>query len=309
MRAWCTRAVLASALLCGAAVPAAAQVCVGDCDGDGRVSIAELVVGVNIVLGLKDPAVCPAFAVGDGAGAVEVSALVTGVRNSLDGCPPGPTPTLSMTAERFLGSVVAPLLEVVRVGASLPPAVAEETIVACAFEGSAAIRCEPLGDGHRWMVSLSGCVGGFDGEASVELDGDMFTDSLAECSEGPSDILAVGFEGTATLGTVVETFSVWAPVVEGRSGSLSGGLMGTVTADCLGGEISLSAQIGSLFIEPLAACPTAGMLEISRTGVFEPGQFSRLTFTAGEVGVDVGGDGVVDAMFDSCGDPAVERCP
>ena len=38
-----------------------AQPCPGDCDGNGSVSIAELIRGVNIALGLQDISVCSAF--------------------------------------------------------------------------------------------------------------------------------------------------------------------------------------------------------------------------------------------------------
>ncbi len=64
--------------------------CLGDCDGDGRVSVSELVRGVNIALGTTPLSNCPAF--DDGSGTVTVSSLVRAVNYALDGCP-GPTPT------------------------------------------------------------------------------------------------------------------------------------------------------------------------------------------------------------------------
>lgn len=59
--------------------------CVGDCDGDGSVSISELIAGVNIALGTQPLSRCPAFDP-DGGG-VAISDLVTAVNNALDGCP------------------------------------------------------------------------------------------------------------------------------------------------------------------------------------------------------------------------------
>ena len=51
------------ALVLSLAVPAQAQaqVIVGDCNGDGRVTVDELVRGVNVVLGLLDVVICPSF--------------------------------------------------------------------------------------------------------------------------------------------------------------------------------------------------------------------------------------------------------
>ena len=59
--------------------------CVGDCDGNGMVSVADLIVGVNIALGNQPIENCPAFDV-TGDGMVTVSELIQGVNNALDGC-------------------------------------------------------------------------------------------------------------------------------------------------------------------------------------------------------------------------------
>ncbi len=60
--------------------------CAGDCDGDGRVVIAEMILGVRIALGRSAFADCPAIDA-DGDGSAEVSELVQSVANGLDGCP------------------------------------------------------------------------------------------------------------------------------------------------------------------------------------------------------------------------------
>jgi hypothetical protein len=65
--------------------------CVGDCDGGGTVAISELLVLVNISLGSREVADCPA---GDVSGAVPpgpdgditVDELVRAVRSALEGC-------------------------------------------------------------------------------------------------------------------------------------------------------------------------------------------------------------------------------
>jgi cysteine-rich repeat protein len=79
-------------------VPAAARAeCVGDCDGDGKVVIAELIIGVNIVLGIQDPGTCKAFQ--DQGGAVNISQLLKGVNSLLSGCPIVATPTIPIATQ------------------------------------------------------------------------------------------------------------------------------------------------------------------------------------------------------------------
>ena len=79
-------------LLSGTA--AHAQTCVGDCDDMGSVGINELIIGVNIALGLRPVADCPSFAC-TGGDTVPINCLVQGVNNALGTCgptPPTPTP-------------------------------------------------------------------------------------------------------------------------------------------------------------------------------------------------------------------------
>lgn len=90
--------LLAASLVAG---NVAAQ-CVGDCNGDGRVAVGELVVGVNIALGDRALADCPEFD-RSGNARIEIGELLTAVIAALDGCPvptatptatPSPTPNL-----------------------------------------------------------------------------------------------------------------------------------------------------------------------------------------------------------------------
>jgi hypothetical protein len=69
-----------------AARPGAGQACVGDCDGDGAVSVAELIIGVNMALGNAPVDDCPAFdALADLR--VTISEVIQGVANASRGCP------------------------------------------------------------------------------------------------------------------------------------------------------------------------------------------------------------------------------
>lgn len=74
-----------------AAAPSHAQPCVGDCGNQGRVTVSDLVLGVNIVLESQPPSACPNFQ--NSEGKVDVAQLIAGVNNLLNGCGGSPTPT------------------------------------------------------------------------------------------------------------------------------------------------------------------------------------------------------------------------
>ena len=78
--------------------------CVGDCGGDGMVSISDLVTGVNIALGSLPITACPAFDCQNN-GMVPINCLVQGVNNALGGCPATPVPT-GTTATRTPGGAL-----------------------------------------------------------------------------------------------------------------------------------------------------------------------------------------------------------
>ncbi len=63
----------------------AAPRCAGDCNADGSVAINELLLGVNIAIGLQPLSACGVFDA-DGSSSVEINELIAAVRNALDGC-------------------------------------------------------------------------------------------------------------------------------------------------------------------------------------------------------------------------------
>jgi len=80
----------------------APSTCAADCDGDGAVGVAELMLAVNIALGTQPTAACTAADV-EGDGAVTVSELLRGIGALLNGCGsaaptplPEPTPVPSV---------------------------------------------------------------------------------------------------------------------------------------------------------------------------------------------------------------------
>jgi hypothetical protein len=84
--------VFTGALLLGGAVVgpagsgrAEAQTCVGDCSGDGQVTVDEIVTMVNIALGQAAVSTCAA---GDpsGDGQITVDEILQAVNNALNGC-------------------------------------------------------------------------------------------------------------------------------------------------------------------------------------------------------------------------------
>lgn len=90
MRLWCF--VAAIACLCGASSQSLARTCTGDVNGDGRISVSELLLGVNVALGLLSLDDAPAFD-DDASGTISVSELIAAVGFALRGCPPTPTQT------------------------------------------------------------------------------------------------------------------------------------------------------------------------------------------------------------------------
>jgi hypothetical protein len=68
-----------------AAIAIAAALCGGDCNGNGRVSVDELVTGVRVTLGEADVAECPAIFCDSGP--LQIQCIVDAVGNALRGCP------------------------------------------------------------------------------------------------------------------------------------------------------------------------------------------------------------------------------
>ncbi len=92
--------VLASALLILRGLPASGQhgaFCPGDCNGDGCVTIDELVKGVNIALGDEPLSACPPLNVLEDT-VITIDELIMAVNAALAGCPAGSTPALLSSA-------------------------------------------------------------------------------------------------------------------------------------------------------------------------------------------------------------------
>jgi hypothetical protein len=79
---------LATACLDGSitVVEPAPTPCVGDCDGDDRVVVSELLAGVNVLLERAPVASCPALD-RDLDAVISVDEIVAAIRQALRGCP------------------------------------------------------------------------------------------------------------------------------------------------------------------------------------------------------------------------------
>jgi hypothetical protein len=93
-RGRCVRGLVMCAVLLWAATggrtpawAAAADVCNGDCDGSGAVTVDELITAVNIALGTSQASACAAFDATCGQLGLCISQLVGAVNNALNGCP------------------------------------------------------------------------------------------------------------------------------------------------------------------------------------------------------------------------------
>lgn len=74
--------------------------CIGDCNGNGVVTVNEIIIGVNIALGNAPVTACPAFDPNHDD-RVGINELIAAVSNLLYGCgvtPPTPLPTPTATA-------------------------------------------------------------------------------------------------------------------------------------------------------------------------------------------------------------------
>ena len=85
------------------------EACRGDCNGDGSVTVDELVTAVAIAIGAEPPSTCAAAACHEGG--VTVECIVRAVGHAILGCePPPPTSTPTPTSTRPLLTPATPAL-------------------------------------------------------------------------------------------------------------------------------------------------------------------------------------------------------
>ncbi len=207
-----------------------AVICVGDVDGDGRVSVAELIQGVNAALGAASDDVVAAFD-RDGGGRVDIADLIAAVASALDGCDPTPSPTDSATSTAV--STPTPT------GVDTPTPMSLGT-----FERSEAFDAVVAG------IALPYGARGVTSAMSVDLDADGLLDVL----------VALGENGAhrATWVTFQSAVDVWEPaeLIDGIGGpraltDLNGdGYLDLLVGDPLG--VAWGGPLGINFRNPQA---------------------------------------------------------
>jgi hypothetical protein len=100
------------AMLVSIAARGAVAACAGDCRSTGTVSVADVIVMVDIVLGTADPQTC-SNGDGNGDGEIKINDIVAAVNNALHGClseatpTPTPTPTPTQNGGMSIAAAVA----------------------------------------------------------------------------------------------------------------------------------------------------------------------------------------------------------
>lgn len=225
-----TSAAIFSVLLCARA-EAQPPPCTGDCNGDGRVLINEVVLGVNIGLEIAGIDECRAMDA-NASGAVAVNEIIAAVGNGLNGCSAaGPTPTPLPGGEIGEHACGLDAGSKITVYAALPVPLVFDAVgalaVSCgapAVDRTAACTCalaflEPVrvaGIGLVCVDPAPGCPAG-----RVDCDGGRSLDL---------DLVADSTSGSCTGNAACETICRSECAADGKSVSFAG-----CTGFCSGG--------------------------------------------------------------------------
>src|SRR5262245_47998758 len=179
--------VAACLLMLCIARPLAAQSCAGDCKAQGRVDIADLILAVNIVLGLASLQECAAL----GSAPVGIGHLITAVNNALCSCQLCPTPlptstvtatmeTATPTATPTPGAIISTWVEDdFHIESSNCPGVLVDQLRQELDGQSFVYTLEQRGN----TVRLDDGMGNF-GEGTIDAEGTLETSSFNSASQG-----------------------------------------------------------------------------------------------------------------------------
>jgi hypothetical protein len=265
----------AVATLLATAGAAQAQ-CAGDCNGDGEVTINELIVGVNIALGSAEVSACPAFD-RDADGTVAINELIAAVNAALSGCPATPTAEATDTPTQPPPTETAttvPTSTAVDTETALPTEthtpVASETATAVATATSTAIATDttvPTATATADATNTTGLT------ATATATHTQAPPSATATATGTDSVPTDTVPPTATATPtpthtvgVTATFTATATPTMGSAVCGNGFLEPGETCqqcamDCIVGTCSASATMPSFTIRfegPLGAQPTTG---------------------------------------------------
>lgn len=216
-----------------------ASACVGDCNGDGTVTVNELITGVGIVLGTLPVTECPGLDA-DGNGEVDVTRLLIAVNNALGECPAGVSAAAVGTVIAMTHALSATSSFALGITAAVNASVNTSAAGVCPQGGTNAQTCQDLGAGRVSLpLSLSDC-GFATADGILRLDGTVTLTGKGYC---PGTLLPsavdVDFEVTATLGDKA------APVKISRyalHGTLGGIVFGSAPCAIAGGRITVTGS-------------------------------------------------------------------
>jgi 6-phosphogluconolactonase (cycloisomerase 2 family) len=189
----CGRPLCALALLLVTATsraqsaPSSSSGCAGDCDGDGRVAINELIAGVSIALGDQPLSQCAAFDT-SGDGLVAIDEIIAAVDNALGGCVVRATPTPTAM------SSATPTLTPTAIGS--PQGVELEQRVLRAADGTtyqvvSAVPKLPHTDAASFQLTTLAAAGAAIGAAANPVDGCATSDGgIARAAVGTAEPIA-----------------------------------------------------------------------------------------------------------------------
>jgi hypothetical protein len=216
-----------------------APVCVGDCNGDGTVTIDELITGVSIVLGPTPIAECAVLDT-DGTGQVDVSRLIMAVNNALGSCPAGVGDAAIGTVVAMTRAVASTSSFALGLTAAVNASVNTSPAGICPQGGTNAQTCQDLGGGRVSLpLSLSDC-GFATADGVVRLDGTVTLSGKGYC---PGTLLPsaidVDFVLTATLGEPAAPVKISQYALHGALGGI---VFGSAPCAIAGGRITVSGS-------------------------------------------------------------------
>lgn len=252
------------------AAPAGIAAITGDCDGNGRVTIDELVRGVNIALGLQPLSRCPDFDA-NRDGRVTIDELVRAVNIALNGLPPTPTPTLTVGLVRLVGSspahgedgVAVTRETVLRFSAALDPASVVHEAVHAEFAGAELLARIHLSPDRRTVTLFYDVTLPPNARIRVTVDGTALRGANGNAVDADSDgrpggVAHIDFDTLSVAvvpGTIVCGRVFASELVPGQSGqSMNVPLAGVLIE--VDGDPSLRAvtdQFGNFRLDPAPA--------------------------------------------------------
>jgi hypothetical protein len=325
---------VAAASLIALSASAGAQECPGDCNSDGTVTVDEIVLAVNIALGVQPPTEC-ANADVDGNSAVEVDEIIAAVNAALCGCGeacPTPAPTaIPPTVTPTPGVDVADVVESIALSTHPGAATIAAFVIAgeggagfgaggapsvpCPEGGTMAPFCIDLGGMSNVTADLSDCAiqrGGVEIRATGRVAGIRPVGCGA--SLPPNASVSVSFSAVAISVTNLAT-NVTVNGVASFSGELRFRTDGSISTGFAGGVSGLCINSGTLrsltfLVTPAGAlCPTSGDLETRTRVTGSPDLITSLVrFSPQGASIDIGADGSIERTGVPCGPPGLV-CP